>query len=392
MIPFARIVKYGNIISSSKVVKIISGQKTWIMLLDDGSLYGRGEGAIGDGKNEFRNDWTLLNTNVRNFWVAPIGPFICVQKNDNTVEYCGDMRYRMGTTGTVVLNFTPDPYFSSNSIKIKSVSFNNNYQSMGIIDDTNKFLIIGSPRALNGSSTVNTNWTFVANSVVAIANSGTNWWSLNSSNVVAGGGQNISNIFSTGASESTFYTYPISISSDGYGAKPTLIGGQYWVAFTANTLSNVLYGRGFGNSGSFGNGSNNSLTSSTLISSSWPNRASLLNMGDPSYFQNATLMYYTSNGFLYYSGSGLNRGVSSTANVYSMTAISVTFDPSTIVYLDVGWQTTYVYLSDGRIFMSGDVYTSSTNKTPNILFTDVTNMFGSYVKHITRDSMINGIV
>lgn len=74
MIPFARIVKYGNVTQQDKIVKIDNNVAAGVMLLSStGDLYGFGpNGAyqLGLGHNNPVTTPTLLFSGVKNFWSA----------------------------------------------------------------------------------------------------------------------------------------------------------------------------------------------------------------------------------------------------------------------------------------------------------------------------------
>lgn len=101
MIPFARIVKYGNILPEAPKIKKVSTSTGGIFILyDNGELYclgGQGFGNFGLGDNSPRTTWTLTNTNVRDFYSSNYTTFII--KNDDTTYWCG-LQYTMLATGS----------------------------------------------------------------------------------------------------------------------------------------------------------------------------------------------------------------------------------------------------------------------------------------------------
>jgi hypothetical protein len=389
MIPFARIMKYGNKLQTRKVIKISAGLTGWVMLMDNGDLYCYGNGPMGDGKNEFRSEWTFINSNVRNFWVDPINVFIVVQKDDNTVEYCGDQRYITGLTNQpIILNFTVDSMFASKTTRVKDIKFNTTQYSVGLITSTGVFYLRGSQRALNGGTSPLSSWTQFNTGIIALASSSTNWWTINSVGNVMGGGQNISQIFNNSA-ENTFVSYPTSIGTTANVDDTNLLSGQYWVSFNSSANKNSYYGRGFNSNGQFGNGTTTTLRATTIISSSWPNLGSMKNTGASNYDTITCIMYYTTGGLIYYSGYSAYRVPGVAAGKNTMTAFTVPFDVNLIEYLYLDRQSTYAFLSDGRIFMIGR-YFNSAGLQENTDYTDVTSMFGAFEKAYTRETMING--
>lgn len=91
MIPFARIVKYGNIAFKNKIVKMDNNVAAGVMLLtSDGDLYGFGLNTayqLGLGHNNNVTTITLLYQNVKNFWTA--GGDSVLQTNDNKFYAAG---------------------------------------------------------------------------------------------------------------------------------------------------------------------------------------------------------------------------------------------------------------------------------------------------------------
>lgn len=391
MIPFTRILTYGNIAENSKIVKIQFSNASWMILLSNGELYGRGNGAFGDGQAKvWHEDWTLIRKNVKNFWMDNYGNSLMLQEIDNKVYYTGSRYYRTGNDNTVETTFKEDIFFSSGSIVIDTVSFNTSSASIGFIDNDKIFRVIGSQRGLNSSTVPFSNWNSVSTNIIAIGNSGTNWWTINTSGQVHGGGQNIAQIF-TSSPESTFYSYPILIgtaSTDEIYGK-SLQDHQYAIIFPS-VVDRTWYGRGYAINGIFGNGSTSNLKSTTVVSNSWPMRTSILGLADNLFSNCNTTMYYTTEG-MYVTGNttfrGLNDGV---VTRISQVKVPVPFNTNDIIYLDLGSSATYVYLKDGSIYMCGRFNTETEIITYDT-YTNVSDKFGQFPKGFTKESMKHGL-
>ncbi|AZU98469.1 putative DNA condensation protein [Salmonella phage SE_PL] len=390
MIPFTRMLNYGNIAEDSKIVKIQFSTASWMILLSNGELHGRGNGAFGDGQAKvWHEDWTLIRNNVKNFWMDQFGNSLMLQETNNKVYYTGSRFYRTSNDNTMETTFKEDIFFSSGSIIIDTVSFNTGSPSIGFIDNNNFFRVIGSQRGLNSSTVPYTNWNLVSTNIIAIGNSGTNWWTINTSGQVHGGGQNIASIFSS-APESTFYSYPVLIgnaSTDEIYGK-SLQDHQYAIIFPSY-VDKTWYGRGFGFNGVFGNGSTNNLTSTTIISNSWPMRTSIIGLADNSFSNCNTTMYYTNEG-MYVTGNTSFRGLNDGTVRVSPVKVQVPFNTNDIVYLDLGNSATYVYLKDGSIYMCGRFNTKTEIITYDT-YTNISDKFGKFPKDLTKESMKHGL-
>lgn len=91
MIPFARMIQYGNAAPAPVRLKYIRSNGTsHFFLYDNGDLYGYGtnsHGNFGLGTSNL-STLTLLNTNVGDVFAGPDGTFLL--KNDNTIWFAGN--------------------------------------------------------------------------------------------------------------------------------------------------------------------------------------------------------------------------------------------------------------------------------------------------------------
>lgn len=104
MIPFARMIQYGNNIPrAARIQTVKTLQYNVFILLDDGRLYGRGRNQnyqLGTGVNTptIVEEWTLCLENVKEFWCTGSVSGILAVKYDGTWWSTGQQTYRGVTT------------------------------------------------------------------------------------------------------------------------------------------------------------------------------------------------------------------------------------------------------------------------------------------------------
>lgn len=111
MIPFARIVKYGNNIVPLPRIKKILAAANWCMILyETGDLYVRGQNSgqtFGDGSAQntiYTGDWRLSTTGIKDVW-SGAGTTFCTTM-DNRVLSSGAIRGLTGGTASSTNIFT----------------------------------------------------------------------------------------------------------------------------------------------------------------------------------------------------------------------------------------------------------------------------------------------
>lgn len=124
MLPFGRMLEYGNVKPNTKTIKKMKLEfATSYILTTDGELYGRGANSLGQlGTGDFvaRTEWVLIRNEVRNFWTSINYDIIFIQSTDNRLWYCGNNANLLGIPWTVDTNIpvlTEIPYFSGRAIK-----------------------------------------------------------------------------------------------------------------------------------------------------------------------------------------------------------------------------------------------------------------------------------
>lgn len=104
MIPFARIVKYGNILPVKDIVKFDTSYSSMYILYSTGELYGRGRNSysqMGTGDNTTVLSWKLISTDCSYFWISKDGDSsVLLRKTDGSWELSG-RAYILGDTTTV---------------------------------------------------------------------------------------------------------------------------------------------------------------------------------------------------------------------------------------------------------------------------------------------------
>ena len=153
MIPFARIVKYGNV--APELGKIKDFQCTsdssicnQYLLYRNGDLYGFGNnsGVLGDGGTTERTDWTLLYSNVKDIAVG--GTNTVIRTNDDKILSTGNL-FEMfpnkgySETNTSFIDITNE-FSSFNISTIKTLYMSQVNSTLFVIDENDKLFCTGS--------------------------------------------------------------------------------------------------------------------------------------------------------------------------------------------------------------------------------------------------------
>lgn len=109
MIPFARMVQYGNAPQVKDIVKFDTTNGSMYLLYSTGELYGLGRNTtyqMGTGTNINVSTWTLISTNVSTFWISKDGDSpILFRKKNGTWNIAG-RAYIFGDTSTIYMTPT----------------------------------------------------------------------------------------------------------------------------------------------------------------------------------------------------------------------------------------------------------------------------------------------
>lgn len=103
MIPFARIVKYGNVVQGVEIVKVICSYSNIYVLYSDGELYGCGANSslqLNVAGTATRKDWVLVASNVVDAWC---GAYSLVYYNGSTYRMNGSILPLGSTSGATTI-------------------------------------------------------------------------------------------------------------------------------------------------------------------------------------------------------------------------------------------------------------------------------------------------
>ncbi|WPK19856.1 hypothetical protein [Salmonella phage SD-1_S14] len=102
MLPFGRIIRYGNIVPGpKKIIKVGASTQGQFLLTDSHDLYyiGRNQGGeSGNGNTNTVSSWTLVSADVSNFFVG--ARTLVIIKNDNTIWTSGQTYWFSSSTTT----------------------------------------------------------------------------------------------------------------------------------------------------------------------------------------------------------------------------------------------------------------------------------------------------
>ena len=197
MIPFARMIQYGNVVQENKIVKIDNNVAAGVLLLSNtGDLYGFGpNGAyqLGLGHNNAVTTPTLLFSGVKNFWSA--GGDSVLQTTDDKF-YAAGVGNIIDAANTSRHVWTDITYvFSSVDISdIKKVDIKAN--CLAVLTNSGNLYCAGynGYMAYNGTATVRyANLTLVRSDVIDIkGNYNLGLFTLRTNGKIYGGGYNTS--------------------------------------------------------------------------------------------------------------------------------------------------------------------------------------------------------
>lgn len=106
MLPFVRMLEYGNNVVPKKIVKFSAQNQALFILFDDGRLFGRGLNnayQMGTGDTNSVLEWRLISTDVADFHT--IGAPLIVRKRDETWWICG-RAFIFGDRSTIYTTLT----------------------------------------------------------------------------------------------------------------------------------------------------------------------------------------------------------------------------------------------------------------------------------------------
>ncbi|QAY00800.1 hypothetical protein Ecwhy1_527 [Escherichia phage Ecwhy_1] len=272
MLPFARMVKYGNIKVKSTIQKVIlgGGGQCVVTLLSDGRVYGRGYNTthgLGTGTTTFVSDWVLMGDNIVDIHSNGVTGTFLITK-ENRILYSGFATPINGTTShyTRFTDLTSTVFAAVDVSNIKTITGNGNV-TMVLLNDGSLY---GSGANIgvigNGSNVALSTQTYVTNDVRDVKTyPSMNTITKNNNQILASGilyqGVNGTNSSINTSSYTLLYTLP---SSDCFQfAFDTYTFGY------VDPSTNTSYIRGIPINGSLGNGVTNNTAVTTWVTKVW---------------------------------------------------------------------------------------------------------------------------
>lgn len=274
MLPFARMLEYGNTIKELSIVNVIGGTLSAFILYSDGRLYGAGSNLNGElglgnytGWNGATPKWTLVDTDVTEVYggCKSVG---VVYRKSNEYYYRGNAS-ALGISGSYYYNATS--FNINNYIPVGFTVRNIVMSANGIRflvkenDGTDSVYGVGSGNLMGQNSNQNryilTKLTGInTTSIKEIGINDNAFYYLSTAGDMYGTGTNVSNQLSTSTTGTIHLTFLLQSS----GVKTMSIGNDNYLAqLSSNPLS--LYGRGQNSLHAISQSSVTSLTTFSII-------------------------------------------------------------------------------------------------------------------------------
>ncbi|QBO61569.1 hypothetical protein G17_00073 [Escherichia phage vB_EcoM_G17] len=173
MLPFGRMIKYGNIAPAKpNIKKILANNYNVAVLTNSGDLYVRGEnanGLLGLGHKNTVTTWTYSTSGVQDFWMG--ATTIVLKKSNDEIWYSGSST-TVGMKGAAVSIWTSAmPTFDTLTLPILDIAVSYQTTSVLLSDQTIWSTGVGSDGQLgDGTTTNNIAGKFVKSTVPAAAN------------------------------------------------------------------------------------------------------------------------------------------------------------------------------------------------------------------------------
>lgn len=364
MLPFSRIIQYGNIAPApGHIIKVQgskSNQSNTIFLTSTGNLWAIGSNnssMFGTGSSTALTQWTLIATNVKNFWtdsVSSPGGIVLYVTND-------DRWYTSGLVTPIGINGSSTTVFTERTSNFSTVTYSDikylqlTYENICIVMKDGS-MYTGGANSDGRLGLGNTNFgTFALRtdigSVVQKArfNSTGTFYILRTDGTFAGSGNSSTYQLNPNVTRSTFLNLSTSVLDFFVGTN------NYFIK-----KSDGIYVAGANNSGQNGNGrSAGSITTPTLNT----------DIGNPDYIysaSNSAVAYYNSTGEFKYWGDN-TQGKNGTGSTSWYTVPTVhdkvllpEFSHEETIYND-GWfinsSNSYILGTDNMIYVAGAIGT-----------------------------------
>ena len=364
MIPFARIVKYGNAAPSpGHIIKIQSSrinQTNLMFLSSNGDLWAIGtnnSGMFGTGNTTALSVWTKIATNVKNFWsdsTASPGGIVLYITNDNRW-------YTSGSVSAIGVNASSTTVFTERTSTFSAISYNDikyldlTYENICIVTNSGSIYTGGqnSDGRLGNNTTSYSTFALRTDittpvSKARFSRTGNTFYILLNDGTLRGSGTGGSGQLNASPTRSNFFTLNT-------GVLDFWAGNLNYIA----KKSDGYYVAGANQNGQNGNGTTSgNVTTPTLVSA----------IGNPDY------MYVTSSSFVTFNSStsqyqywGANsNGKLATGNTNSPSVptnhdgISIPGFSHAESIFNIGWMangsnTSFILGNDYQIYTAGSV-------------------------------------
>jgi hypothetical protein len=340
MLPFARILEYGNTIEVPIINKMQSSTKG-LYVQKDSFLYYIGlnqSGESANGSTTQVNDWYLVSTNVRTFFAYDTG--VIIIRNDSTVWSSGRTSWFPSNSITNVLT-NRTSWFSTavNIDDIRDINFCTNGTVFVVMNNNDLYGASSLSRGTlgNGSTGIVNTLTFLKSGVKSAYAALNDSYHLTIDNIFFSTGWNNTGVQGTGNTTQVNTWRQISTGV---------------LAYTASHLSVIYYnGSTYNVCGQAPNFSGASRTTYAAVSTTvLPAETPRYLLAPRSSTTNPTTLVV---GTSYVKGVGslLPLGVNSSSS--STSAVNVTLPVTLIDDISLSWYNTFI-LSNGEIWGTGD--------------------------------------
>ncbi|WAE77425.1 X-linked retinitis pigmentosa GTPase regulator [Escherichia phage ph0011] len=171
MLPFGRMVKYGNIVPDPRSgFRIISTGDALLLITKSGDLWVRGYnryGKLGIGNNTttYVRDWTKVRSDVK--FACGSGLLTVIFTKDNRILYCGDKWFETGGVGSAQIFKWTDVTYQFGAVDLSTVrDMKMSYYTIGLLTTNNQLYAKGFDNNLSfGGVSNKATAVFIANNV-----------------------------------------------------------------------------------------------------------------------------------------------------------------------------------------------------------------------------------
>lgn len=326
MLPFGRMVKYGNIAPvPKKIKKVIAGYDNLYVLYGDGSLYGCGINnyqQLNIDGTATQNNWVLITNGVSNAWAG--GYNILYLKEDKFIMHGTNVSLGLGNTtiplgGVDVTSSFPD----ISNIKMISIGFDSMHYVSA--DGTTVY-----GRGMNTNGSVGSGSTYSQSTFTSVLNNGTNqvidiFGNVNNTVLLTSNGElracGTSAYGSIGNETGKWTSFGLKLS----GTKIMGGNGYSTLAYT----NSGMYHSGWQLNGELGNGldTNVQVYPFQFNSKTIDSKIDKIAKSSSGSYVN---MYSTTEGKIYTTGSFGKNGSTTALNLFTNTLTLINYNPDTV--------------------------------------------------------------